>query len=327
MVFTPSILSRRLAVGLLIASIACSERDPGLTSPRESFKTAAGSRRLNEKATLDGERDFVEVSNEVPSFGGYFLSDEGQLVVYVADTADFGKARNALGQRAAAGKFAHGARFQRPAVVVRKGTYIYRDLARWRDVVTQTVLGRVNGAISSDMDERRNTVTIGLLVGSEAAARPEIQKVLAANGIPVAAVHYISHPPIRKTSWPVTMLASSADTLIGGMRFRWRATPTTIGICTIGFPAAYNTGAVGFVTAAHCSHDQWETNDSSHARTSLSGQASAEPAIGVEYYDPLAGTCPFFWPCDRYRYSDASLYRVTGRLVKVVRVPPPFPPN
>ena len=56
---------------------------------------------------------------------------------------------------------------------------------------------------------------------------------------------------------------------------------------------------------------------------SLSGQPSVDFPVGYESFDASPGTCPYFWPCDFYRNSDANFNVVTGRPVKVGSVAAP----
>ncbi len=120
--------------------------------------------------------------------------------------------------------------------------------------------------------------------------------------------------PVSRTQ-SATNLGVYADTLVGGFRYVWHVpNPSSGGICTIGFTAQAAGGMKGFVSAAHCSPNMWATN----ATGGVFGQPGfATSPTGYELYDPSPGTCPLFWPCGTYRYSDANFYVVTGRDVKV----------
>ncbi len=314
------VASRVVWAGMLALSVvlsACTDRTRPTAPVGVTDAANTAHEALQAFATREGEREFADISEEVPSFGGHFFGTNGNLVVWVADSSEFGRARATMSRRVGSDRYFQGARVRHPSIEIRKAAYSYRQLSLWRDMVSEKVLGRIQGAISSDMDEVHNTVTIGVLPGALAGVRSEIERVLVADGVPADAIRLINQSPLRKSTMPPASLDTFADTLMGGLRF-WYWNGSAWPGCTIGYPATYNSsGHVGFVTAAHCSANQWATNDSSHATVSLMRQTGSATDIGYELHDPLPGTCPTLWPCDVYRYSDASIYRVTGHPVRV----------
>lgn len=166
-----------------VALGACTDR----TRPTAPAGLSDGANTAREAqqafATREGEREFADISEEVPSFGGHFFGANGNLVVWVADSSEFGRARAAMSSRVGSDRYFQGGRMNRPSIEIRKAAYSYRQLSLWRDVVSEKVLGRIQGAITSDMDEVHNTVTLGVLPGALAGARPEIERVLVAAGV------------------------------------------------------------------------------------------------------------------------------------------------
>lgn len=77
--------------------------------------------------------------------------------------------------------------------------------------------------------------------------------------------------------------------------------------CTLGFNALWE-GKQVFITAAHCSQDEWGTD----------GTKMYQPFprdsryIGKEIYDPAPFECGPFWDTDACRYSDAAIVRLAS---------------
>ena len=100
----------------------------------------------------------------------------------------------------------------------------------------------------------------------------------------------------------VGSLLYQADTLAGG----FQVTPG----CTLSFVATNPTYGNVAVGASHCSNWLW------HIDTVAFFQPNASTnLIGREVVDPLPGTCPVLWTCNRYRYSDADMIGIASGVV------------
>jgi hypothetical protein len=207
------------------------------------------------------------------------------------------------------------------SIELRKGDYAYEQLSDWRDIATDYVLGTVEGAITSDLDEEHNRVTIGALPGHEESVAAAARRIFEIHGAPAAALRIVTQDRPTSTTrlalprllWPSTL--GGVDSLAGGMRIYWGPPSGTslTGGCSIGFTA--NLGGInrGFITASHCSTTLWNNDSTHYYQLSLSQQ------VGQEFYDRPSSPCT--WPCGVSRYSDATLVKTSGsRAVLVGRI-------
>lgn len=205
-----------------------------------------------------------------------------------------------------------------PRIVPLEGDFTISELARWRAMILHAT--RETRWIMLDLDEGRNRITVGHDERSFSSDSATLMSFASANAIPEQALFVV--PTTRPESAldevavalsPPATLGHYADTLVGGLRHLfWRAGSSSFFGCTIGYPASFVTGGVGFVSAAHCSPSKW-LNDGTNG---LVGQPDTV-AIGSELFDPAPGTCPVLWPCSTYRFSDANLNVVIARPVRV----------
>jgi len=206
------------------------------------------------------------------------------------------------------------------SVHVIHGDYTFKQLSDWRDTVFFTVLGKLTGVVSDDLDETHNRVGIGIEIGQEAIESSVLARLAAAN-IPPQAIRFESlrrpTPTIAKASTGLasaTMtvpqsLGSWSDSLLGGLRIEYFDASNHAFLCSVGVTASFSDGSHGFVTASHCSSQMWGADNSPYYQPS---NAYNNSYLGTEGYDLTAGTCPLLWPCAYYRYSDANLVRQTS---------------
>jgi hypothetical protein len=282
----------------LALAVACGDRDRELTTvpSRPTLSTrplATGSALPRQDENL-----FLEIAQEVPSYAGHFLDDQGRIAAYVVDEADFAVAHGALDRRLATGRIQVPTRRfgHRPAVAILKGQFTLQELSDWRDSATAKVLG-LPGVVSTDLDEGHNRVTIGVEAGSGAQAL--VVTTLTAAGVPTAAIRIETEGKPKLTSGPTSLTAFSSE-IAGGLSIGGAG-------CTIGFTAQYANGTPAFITASHCSTAMMATENTTYGQP-----ANTVPAIAHEVFDPSGGNCPILWTwCSVYRYSDASLNEVT----------------
>ncbi|HEY9226826.1 MAG TPA: hypothetical protein VIP11_09280 [Gemmatimonadaceae bacterium] len=301
-----------IAVVLASAVAACNDAEPTAATTRADSSSARMAVGVHGSEARPDEDIFVEIAREVPSYAGHFLDPSGQLTAYVADGAAFSAARNAIAQRIQSGRIRLPRSARVGVVAVRKADFTLQQLSDWRDSVFLNVLGDVQGVITDDLDEGRNRVTIGIIAGQESTIEPIVRAKLARMGVPEAAVRFESQAPIRRATGrvsrfmtPPSTLGSKADTLMGGLRVWWTYAGSDPHLCSIGFTAELSGGRHGFIAAAHCSADTWNTNfDDWYYQP----RSDTNPTIVAnELFDPPGGTCPILWPCGTYRFSDANL--------------------
>jgi hypothetical protein len=299
-----------LAGGLL----GCQDQDPP-TSPTlvnrsSSVSTAAAPRSSNSHGD---EQIFVDMAKDAPSFAGFYIDASDRIVVLVADDADRGRARSSLMAHATSRRSGAPRRLaQRMAkgdFEVRNVEYSFRQLAAWRDLVSESVLS-MDGVIYDDMDEVRNRVTIGVSrknAGVEAAVIAQLKKL----GIPLEAVYIEGAEPIVPRVAARTSV--SAASLMGAGEST-RGAYSTFGGGYLLYPKGCTATFVGdfggtpvVATASHCSA----------SRYALDGgpvESWIGTTIGTETADPspTSNLCTLGFNCSPARGSDAALYALNG---------------
>jgi hypothetical protein len=119
----------------------------------------------------------VRVEKRAPGFGGMFVDSDGQLVLYLLDTARLPAARAAV-------EAVFGVDWV-PAAGLRavQGRYTVSQLAAWTRRASAVL--RLKGVALVDLDEARNRVSIGVEDRSRVAA---VEKALVSLKVPRAAV-------------------------------------------------------------------------------------------------------------------------------------------
>ncbi|HEX6747253.1 MAG TPA: hypothetical protein VF092_08120 [Longimicrobium sp.] len=278
-----------LAAGL--AATACGDRtSPVASEPVTRAPNAAAQRTA---PGLDGR--FLELSRQVPGFGGYFFDSQGDLNVYLTDLRQEAAARSAVADVAAgrAGSAVHP--FTRPAATrIRQGEYDFVQLNAWRERLREAF--SISGVQSLDADEAANRVRVGV-TSAEAGAR--VRALAERAGVPAGAL-------VVRVESPVQLLATVRDytrPVVGGLQIDNSG-------CTLGLNVWYSNpgvnvpvGTAGFFTASHCSSVIGGTDGS------IERQGGVQ--IGHELYDPAffdhaayAG-CPTTNHC---RWSDVSFF-------------------
>ena len=165
-----------------------------------------------------------------------------------------------------------------------------------------------------DLNEGRNQVTVGVPPEEYSAlSSGGLERALISIGVPMSAVHLVAADPLKaqsvsnRSSYVPAHQGAYADSLVGGLRYSWNLFGVWKG-CTIGFPASTSTNQRGFISASHCSQQKWGSDTASLSQPKGGAQI---PVIGSELWDMGPGTCPFFWSCNHYRFSDANFNRVT----------------
>ena len=252
---------------------------------------------------------FATLSGMVSSAAGFYFKTDGDLVVYVRDSAQFEAARAAMLQLAST----HGLQGPRGGaahVLVRLARYTFGDLAAWRDSVFAHAQA-IEGIRTLDLDEEQNRVRIGILPESILAATQQLRNLLPALGVDTGAVvTYAAKPPVDEVNAfadPAAEIGAPWDTLAAGQRFEshhtegWKP-------CTVGFVADRNSGSGVervWVSGSHCTDIKFKLDGSEARMTSQNGRN-----IGYEIVDPEGYTCHVF--AGICRGSDASVFSSTG---------------
>jgi hypothetical protein len=301
--FAPRIAgSRRGLLHVAVISLgllACRDAEP--TNPdAESPVQATQSVRPafvpgRHPITLDEE--LSSIADQVPGFGGMFRDYEsGRVVVFIDDLSKSESARGVI-----------AARLVRDAVapsdlVFVKGTFDFRDLARWRSRIEQLVPTLV---LISDVNEATNRIVLRAKDSNDVLT---IQKLIGNLGFPQEAFSVeITAVPVREN------LSGYARPVRGGIQVQ----VFPLAPCTLGFVAMREYGFVPdpagpryVVTASHCTPAMGVDQDATV------GQPSSANVIGSEFSDP-----PFFGSAENSncpdsiqicRWSDAAMFELTN---------------
>jgi len=209
--------------------------------------------------TLDQE--FAQLAEKVPGFGGLYLDEKGTTHVYLQDLSRAREVQG-LGER----------------VEVQQGEYDFRDLFAWKEEVRPRLTQE--GALSLDIDERRNRLVFGVKEGSLDAFAAELQSFLRSTRVPPEAVLVEAAEPIV----PLELLTDRIRPVPMGVQISRPISSLQSAVCTLGVNAT-RFGVKGFVTNSHC------TATRSAVEGSLFYQNNVGPFnfIGTETVDP-----PFF---------------------------------
>jgi hypothetical protein len=290
--------SRTLALAMLAGTMSIAACTDAPTMSGGELPTAAripGS-PSGGAVTFDDEMARI-AQEELPGFAGIYLDDHGKPVVRIARSAS-PTLGTALMPRARASLRLD----PEERVRVEEVEHDFPTLKGWHDALP--VDGSARGVIWSDIDERQNKIVVGV---ADPAARALVERAARNAGVPAAALEV----RITKATTDFSTVRDYASTKVGGIqiaRLHQGQHGEVQSPCTLGFITRQE-GVNRFVTASHCSYQQYALDTSSQHQPTL------DPSwkIGVEYADPsLTGTCFLdqgFPPC---RYSDASMYSFIG---------------
>lgn len=248
------------------------------------------------------ERVFVELARQVPTFGGFFVDSNGDLVAYLTDPAHENALRPLM-QPVLQAAIANRATAEGARIMVRPARYAFPQLRLWRDRLTDSVLS-TPGITFLDLNERENRVVIGI---HDNGARFALERVILALGVPQEAV--VLRPAGRNVQDSGETLRDLVRPVIGGLQNNFVTSSGQVPTvpCTISFNADWNGHRV-WLTNSHCTeHERAVTTSTQYYQPAWS------PAgfIGTEAHDPQGQPCGSLWS-KRCRYSDAAILYHSG---------------
>lgn len=294
---------RMLASALALAALAAcaDDQNPGPVEPSRN-EVAADEDSVPPPPDGDlypGEKELVGIANEAPGYAGHWYEGDTRVIA-ITETGNPEVAAQAIDARGPVEFGAHdevrtggGTRFV-PA------RFDYLTLRAFRDAAAGRVL-EVPGVTFLDLDERANTLTVGVEDESSVAG---VHEAFAQTRVPAEATRvevtgkFVEDVTLHQFQRP----------LQGG----WQIQNQAGGICTLGFitrnPA---NGAPAFVTNSHCTSTFWGLDGiwfSQHLNPNW---------VGREVRDPNGFWCFWIFRC---RYSDASLVQVSNATVDWNRI-------
>jgi hypothetical protein len=296
-----------LAAGALLAACGDAPTDSG----RQPAGAVAAAGELPPQAqdhARPGEARFRALAQKYPEFAGFYFDEQGDIVVQVTDLGRSAAVRAALAPvvRTVEAERARGAG-GRPQVRFRRAEFSFAQLSEWRGRVLEPLFA-LDGVTMLDVDERENRLVVGL---ADESGRAEAQARLAELGVPLAMVALkvvgrgrplsgTAGAAMAPTYTGCTSVYSSCRPLIGGIKISfYRDNNSRFTECTLGF-AALSGSSTRFVTAAHCSDDEWNYDNTQYY------QPDPNAYVGYESWDPNGWSCGFMSPY-KCRYSDANL--------------------
>jgi hypothetical protein len=302
---------RTLLAGFLLTCGACAHSEFP-SAPEPSLEPAFQLSPGQASRVRPGEAGFFALAERIPGFGGYAFDAEGNLVAFI-------KGRTPGGDASAQVLLSRLLDRRRPAlgrqggvVVLRTADFSFAELAAWRDLLTDSLLGRGLDVRSTDVDEVVNRVRIG--VGGS-AGRAATLRVATEAGIPTAALAVGDEGLVEFEGEALTSLSSLtyADAphanglFYGGMQIR-RWTGTEYKGCTLGFYATMAGVTVG-VSNSHCSRDRDSNGGDGTIFTNSALSVLGSEAYDRNHYD----WCPTLLSPFRYcRSADAMLFRTSS---------------
>jgi hypothetical protein len=238
---------------------------------------AAAPAARAQELELSLDEQYARLAESVPGFGGLYLDEEGTTHVYLQDLSREREVQN-LGER----------------VVVHQGDYDFRDLFAWREEVRPQLAER--GAVSLDIDERRNRLVFGVERESLGEFAARLGDFLRGTRVPPEAVTVEDAEPVS----PFASLSDKIRPVPGGVKI----TPVGSGVmpsCTLGVNAIWF-GVKGFIINSHCT----QTRSFVDGTLFYQNTFTSANLIGIETIDPpyfISSPCPAGRKCRR---SDAS---------------------
>ena len=301
----------KLAVGLAAgAALLAACGDAPTESGVEPTKAVSAASQLPAQAQdqlRPGEARFRALSRQFPEFGGFYFDDQGDIVVQLTNLSRGAAVRAALAPvvRTVAAERARAGGGQ-PAVRFNQAAFSFTELSGVRDRVFGSLF-ELDGVTMLDVNERENRVVVGL---ADEAARPAAEARVRELGVPrnmlslkvvgrgeplAARAGAAANAPAYCSS-----VQSYCRPLIGGIKITFNRDGSLF-VCSIGFPAIAG-GYTRFVTAAHCSDDEWNLDYVAYFQPDPSYSSTS---IGNEAKDPNGVSCGFMsaYVC---RYSDAN---------------------
>ncbi len=313
-----------VAIALVIVAAGCDQRESVPTAPMRG--ATQGVRRDVGPAVQHGrpaEAPFNELAKLVPSSAGFIYDAAGNIEVFVRDSLDMPAAASALSTLNLSGRISLRAdKRQSPSVIIRKADFTFQQLAAWRDTVGNYVDNTPGtGAVSLDLDEAQNRLTMGVLA---TANQKQLSLAFGALGVDPKALNFKTAKGFSFTSLMTSRDArarrATTRTFISTQSIQSGASQLVAGLsigianpnfppngaeCTLGFTAQeYQNGGTttGFLTASHCTQNLF----------AYDGNAFYQPPLGTyvgnEKDDPQGYSCGIY-DCN---VADASFAQTTS---------------
>ncbi len=298
-VFVPTVLAAGALAACGDRTIAPTGASPaGAVSSRASVQPPVSH---GSHWTID--EMFAAVADSVPGFAGFWYDETGRIVVGLRNPETLAGQRHRLaelewrlrpGRRNAPPR---GKMLDFASARAVRSEYSFRQL---KDVYSGSVfaaLPHISGLTMSDIDERQNSIVIGV---SRESQVNDARETLRGYDVPEAMVQVV----VQERARPNALLSDPLRPVPGGARTK---NSSLGGGCTAGFMlvkymgTVYDTVATAryFISNSHCSSSYWATDYSQRFQGgSFAATETGDPA----YF--TAAPCPSGHVC---RYTEANL--------------------
>lgn len=255
----PHHIGSMISVVALSAAIAGCADEPSAPQPSEPRFSAEALRAAYEASAraelaaashgrkLRGfEEEILRAEDLVPGLGGVYFDAGGNVVVYLQDVANAGRAVAALATIAADAPVHPETRAMLVApgrIMVVPGKFAFSSLVAWQAAFTRRH-SEIRGLNSIDADESLNRVRISVSSESYGA---DAERVAAQAGVPPDAVVIEVGPANQLTA---DNLRRSYLPTGGGLQIQ----NANEALCSLGFNVTKADGTTGFLTASHCTN-------------------------------------------------------------------------
>jgi hypothetical protein len=247
--------------------------------------------------TLPQELIFHEVQRLIPGYGGHYLDDNGDVVVFLRDVRDLARARPLLASTLRLSDSPN------PRVIAQQAAFRFADLAFWRDMLIPLFL-ETPEAVALDLSEGTNQVVLALHKDASEDLVDRLRGRIALMGIPTSAVQLDSGEYVEyegAASYTVSepgTLRGQFDPVPAGVQIDYQDHNNELSFCTVGL-ATFSGAQPVLVTNSHCSRSKNSLDNT------LYWQGNA--VFGYEYDDAGRWECVAEGVTYMCRYADANL--------------------
>ncbi len=280
----------------LVMLAACNDNPtatPAATASSEA--TVAASASLPEQVpdhARAGETVFRDLARQVPEFGGFYISQQSDVVVQLTDLRRIPAMRAAIMAHLKERTGEDGSHdLTRQRIVFRAAEYSFDQLTGWRARIEEPLFD-LPEVLMLDLDEELNRVTVGV---DAAASQYRALAVVERAGVPRGAVNI----RVIGALVPASTLLDVHRPLQGGLTIA-----SSAGGCTLGFNAVLG-GRNVFLTNSHCSARSWDLDYGSFYQPFVTSTYQ----VGYEYQDPNGSSCGFLSK-NVCRYADVAAISV-----------------
>lgn len=274
---------------------------PSAPSPlRPDHATSRSNALIERDASVDGS--FARLGAVVSSFSGAWLDSDGALVISMTSLADSSRLLEALlTERHAAYRASDKLptndsarpRAEWHRVKFERADFAFSDLLRWKTAMTPSLMS-TEGVSSIDVDEQRNSITVGI---THAVRSDAVLRILRDVGAPEGTLRLVVEVAAVEARQSAN-LSSRHRPLTGG----YELGPSS---CTI-TGAAYRGFEPLLVTSSHCTATAFSLDG-----LSISQGNTADP-WGFEVTDPNRYACGTAFNWKSCRRADIAAYNVAG---------------